>query len=181
MSTGRVVLVPVGAVLGPHGVRGEVKIRSFTGEPGAILTYGSLLDAQGNVMLTPGTSRQAGDHFVVSGMPQRSREDWQAMKGVLLHVAKSDLPEPDEEEFYFDDLAGLQVEHLSGCDLGKVKAVQNFGADDLLEIVAPDGRTAYFLPFTKAVIPVVDIAGGKVIADPDASYLPEDLAHGLNG
>ncbi len=170
------VLVPVAAVVGAHGVKGDVKLRSFTGDPEACLSYGPLYDAAGAEILEPVSSRQAGDHLVVTTRPVRSREDWLAMKGTLLHVPRSQMPETQEDEFYFDDLTGLTVEHTTGAALGKVKSVQNFGSDDLLEIVAPDGRAAYFIPFTKAAVPVVDLTGGRLIADPDLSYLPEALA-----
>ena len=88
----------------------------------------------------------------------------QAMKGTLLHVPHSALPELDEDEFYYSDLIGLDVENLEGETLGKIKSVQDFGAGDLLEISGPDG--VWFLPFTRDAAPHVDLKAGKLVANP---------------
>lgn len=174
-------LVCVGAIGGAHGVRGEVRVRSFTLHPEDLFAYGPLLSETGEVMLTAETARPAKNHFIVQAEEQKTREEWEAMKGTKLYVSRDALPEPEEDEFYYDDLLGLSVVHTDGRALGKVKSVQNFGADDLLEIVAPDNRTAYFLPFTKAVIPVIRLAEKELLAEPDESYLPEDLQIGETG
>lgn len=165
----------VGALAGAHGVKGEVRVRSFTLVPEDCFAYGPLLDETGKVALEPETARPAKNHFVVEAAGNRTREDWEALKGTKLYVPRDVLPEPEEDEFYYDDLLGLRVTHMDGRPLGKVKSVQNFGADDLLELVAPDGRTAYFLPFTKAVVPVVRLAEKELLAEPDEQYLPESM------
>lgn len=167
--------VCVGAIAGAHGVKGEVRVRSFTLVPEDCFAYGPLVDEAGQVVLEPQAARPAKSHFVVIPVEEKSREDWEAMKGTQLYVSRDALPEPDEDEFYYDDLKGLNVSHIDGRALGKVKSVQNFGADDLLEIVAPDGRTAYFLPFTQAVIPSVSLKSKEITANPEESYLPDAL------
>lgn len=170
--------VCVGAIAGAHGVKGEVRIRSFTQFPEDCFSYGPLLSEKGDLLIDPATARPAKDHFVVTGKPEKSREEWEDLKGTRLYIERSSLPEPEENEFYYDDLLDLKVTHMDGRALGRVKAVQNFGADDLLEIIAPDGRLAYYLPFTKAVIPVMRLAEGELLAEPDESYLPECLQIG---
>ncbi len=171
-------LVCVGAIGGAHGVRGEVRVRSFTLYPEDVFAYGPLLNETGSVMLTAKTARPSKNHFVVDAEETKTREEWEALKGEKLYVHRDMLPEPEDDEFYYDDLLGLTVTHMDGRALGKVKSVQNFGADDLLEVVAPDNRTAYFLPFTKAVISVIRLAEKELLAEPDESYLPEQLQTG---
>lgn len=168
-------LVCIGAIAGAHGVQGEVKVRSFTQAPEDCFAYGPLLDENGGVLVDPQSARPAKSHFVVVSKASKSREEWEAMKGTKLYVPKSALPPPEEDEYYYDDLLGLTVIHTDGRNLGQVKAVQNFGADDLLEIIAPDRRTAYYLPFTNEVIPVVRLESKEILAEPDEGYLPESL------
>lgn len=171
-------LVCVGAVAGAHGVKGDVRIRSFTQYPEDCFAYGPLTDEAGKLLVDPASVRVAKDHFIVSQDKPLTREAWEAMKGTKLYVPRAALPEPEEDEFYYDDLLNLRVLHVDGRELGRVKAVQNFGADDLLEIIAPDRKTAYYLPFTKAVIPTIRLAEGELLAEPDEAYLPEDMQTG---
>lgn len=168
-------LVCVGAIAGAHGVNGDVRVRSFTLVPEDCFSYGPLLDENGDVLIEPTSARPAKAHFIVRAKQTKTREDWEAMRGTQLYVPKEALPEPEEDEFYYDDLIGLSVIHEDGRDLGRVKSVQNFGSDDLLEIVAPDKKTGYYLPFTKAVVPTVSMAEKRLTAIPDESYLPEAL------
>ena len=168
-------LVCVGAIAGAHGVNGDVRVRSFTSIPEDCFAYGPLLDEAGEILIEAKSARPAKTHFIVSARQNKTREDWEAMRGTRLFVPKSELPEPEEDEFYYDDLIGMAIVHQDGRDLGKVKSVQNFGSDDLLEIVAPDRKTGYYLPFTKAVVPTVNMAEKTLTAIPDESYLPEGL------
>ncbi|MFC6198157.1 ribosome maturation factor RimM [Ponticaulis profundi] len=167
--------VCVGAIAGAHGVRGDVRVRSFTQYPEDCFAYGPLCSETGEVLIDPIEAKPVKNAFVVKTETSKSREDWEAMKGTRLYVPREHLPPAEEDEFYYDDLLNLTVTHVDGRALGHVKAVQNFGADDLLEIVAPDGRTAYYLPFTKAVIPTLRLEAGELLADPEESYLPEDM------
>lgn len=171
--TSEQALVCIGAIGGAHGVQGEVRVRSFTLVPEDCFAYGPLLDENGQEVIQPKTVRPAKNHFVVVPKSTKTREDWEAMKGTKLYVPKSALPPPEEDEYYYDDLVGLTVLHTDGRDLGQVKAVQNFGADDLLEIIAPDRRSAYYLPFTNDVIPVVRLEEKEILAEPDESYCPK--------
>jgi 16S rRNA processing protein RimM len=157
-------LVVIGAIAGAHGVRGDAKLKAF-GDPVALCRYGPFLNEEGDVLLTPKGSKPGGAGFVVAWFEQQmTREEMQALKGTLLYVPRTLLPATAEDEFYYADLLGLAVETLDGELLGKVKSVQDFGAGDLLEIAGPGG--AWLLPFTKAAVPHVDLAAGKLIADP---------------
>ena len=154
-------LIVVGAIKGAHGVRGEVKLKSFTADPDDLFAFGALLDESGTPLLTPQQSRAAKDHYIVKADPFRQKEEWDALKGTLLHVPRSALPEPDEDELYIADLIGLTV--LSdGKAVGRVKSVQDFGAGDLIEVQVSAGGPSIFVPFTKADVPEVDVAAGTL-------------------
>ena len=170
--TGR--LVVVAQIAGAFGVRGEVRIRSFTEDPEACFTYGPLLDAGGSVVLTPVNVRVLNEGFGVQTKERRQREDWEALKGALLHVWREAMPDTSEDEIYVADLVGADVVHSDGRALGKVKAAHNFGAGDLLEIDPPSGPS-YMLPFTRDVFPKIDIAGRRLAANPEEDFLPENL------
>jgi len=157
-------LVVIAAIAGAHGVRGDAKLKPF-GDASQVRSYGPFLDKSGAVILTPTQAKPGPNGTVIVRLKERlTREQVQAMKGTLLHVPHSALPELDEDEFYYSDLIGLDVENLEGETLGKIKSVQDFGAGDLLEISGPDG--VWFLPFTKDAAPHVDLKAGKLVANP---------------
>lgn len=168
-------LIVVGQIAGAFGVKGEVRVRSFTDDPEAIFSYGSLLDAAGKVVLTPVRHRSLNDLFSVTAKEQHQREAWEAMRGALLHAPRAALPEADEGEVYVADLIGARVVHVDGRELGVVKSVQNFGAGELLEITPPTGAT-YLLPFTEEYFPKIDMETAVLTASPDDALLPEGLS-----
>ncbi len=158
-------LVVIGAIAGAHGVRGDAKVKPF-GDPASLTAYGPFLDADGEVLLTPAGSKPGPNGLsIVWFKERRSREEMQALKGTLLHAPRAAFPAPDADEFYHADLIGLEVRDLEGRALGRVKAVQDFGAGDLLEVTGEEG--ALFIPFTKAAVPHVDLKAGLITADPD--------------
>lgn len=156
-------LIAVGVLKGAHGVRGEVRVKSFTADPDAVFGYGPLLDETGAVLLTPKSARPGKDHFIVRPKEQKQKEDWDALRGRLLHVPRAALPEADEEEFYIEDLAGMEVYTAAGSPAGRVRAVQDFGAGDLLEIELAGQASTIFVPFTRADVPVVDLAARRIV------------------
>jgi 16S rRNA processing protein RimM len=168
-------LIVVGQIAGAFGVKGEVRVRSFTDDPEACFAYGPLMDERGVVVLTPVRHRSLNDLFGVTAKEQLQREDWEAMRGTLLHAARDALPEADAGEVYVADLIGLRVVHTDGRELGVVKAVQNFGAGELVEIRPASGPT-YLLPFTEDNFPEIDVAGGVLRAAPDDVLLPDSLS-----
>ena len=158
-------MILVGRVAGAFGVRGEVRITSFTAEPAALLDYKDLKREDGSVGLTLTSGRLAKGGVVARAREVETREQAEALRGLKLFIPRSALPDPDEDEFYVTDLIGLAVETPEGEALGRVKAVQDFGAGDLLEIQPPEGAS-WYLPFTREAVPDVRIGEGKVIAVP---------------
>ena len=160
-------LVFVAAIAGAHGVRGECKVKSFTGEPEAAFGYGPFLDAAGKVMFTPKRWRLAKDAFVVAFKEPLTREAAQAARGTKLFVPREALPALDEDEFYHSDLLGLKVQSLNGSPMGRIKAIHDFGGGDLLEIVdTPDRKGAWMIPFTTEQVPHVSISDRMVTIAP---------------
>ena len=158
-------LILVGRVAGAFGVRGEVRITSFTAEPLALLDYRDLRREDGSPGLTLLSGRPAKGGLVVRAKEVETREQAEGLRGLRLYIPRDVLPEPDEDEFYVTDLIGLAVETPGGEALGRVKNVQDFGAGDLLEIEPPEGAS-WYLPFTKEAVPEVRLAEGKVVAVP---------------
>ncbi len=159
--------VCVGQFTGAHGVRGMVKLRSFTADPAAVASYGPLSDEAGRRSFRVALAGAAKDAFLARVEGVTTREEAQALAGLNLFVDRDALPEPeDEEEFYHADLIGLRAERADGTAFGTVAAIHDFGAGDVLEIRTDRGVEA--LPFTRACVPVVDVKGGRVVVDPPA-------------
>ena len=163
-------LILVGVFGAPHGVRGELRLKSYTADPMAIAGYAPLTDAAGKRRYVIEAARPVKDDMLVVRVEGvRDRDAAAALTNQGLHLRRSVLPPPGEEdEFYHADLVGLRVETAGGQALGTVAAVLEFGAGDILEVTPPGGGTPFLLPFTKATVPVVDIAGGRLVAEPPA-------------
>jgi len=160
--------VCLGVVVGAHGVRGLVRIKSFTEAPGDIAAYGPLSDEAGARSFAVRVTGEAKGAILAAIAGVADRDAAEALKGTRLYVDRAALPVPvDAEEFYHADLIGLMAEDRAGRALGRVVAVHNFGAGDLLEI-APEGGQSLLLPFTKAAVPEVDLAGGRLVVEPPA-------------
>lgn len=167
------------AVIGaPHGVQGEVRVKTFTGDPEAIGDYGPLFAADGRIFEIA-KARPAKNGVVVRFAGVADREAAAALTGTPLFIDRSALPEDlDEEEFYHADLIGLDVRG-GGAMLGRIVAVHDFGGGDILELKLKDGRSV-MIPFTRSAVPEVDIPGGFARIDPAASGLDaEDEARPL--
>lgn len=159
--------VLLGRLGAAHGVRGEIRLQSFTADPSAISSYGPLFDASGARRFVIAALRPLGKEMFVARLKGvADRAGAEALTGVELYLPRAALPAPEEDEFYLADLEGLRAETCDGETLGVVIAVRNFGAGDLLEIRPPSGGETLLLPFTKAVVPIVDVAGGRVVAEP---------------
>ena len=165
--------IVVGALKGAHGVRGEVRVKSFTADPEAVFTYGPLVDADGKTLITPVSARLAKDHFIVRPKETLQKEDWDARKGQMLHVLRSQLPDADDDEFYIEDLVGMEVFDGGASSAGRVKSVQNFGADDLLEISVNGLAQTVYVPFTRVDVPTVDMAARRIIVPDLAAWSAE--------
>lgn len=159
--------VCVGAIAGAFGVRGEARIKAFTADPAAIGDYGPLESEDGARRFEVKVMRDVKGGLAVRLSGVATREDAEALKGVRLYVPREALPETlDEDEYYHADLLGMSVTDLAGRPLGRVKAVQNFGAGDVLEVTAPELKHAALLPFTREAAPHVDLARREIVADP---------------
>jgi len=175
MSDDRSRRILVGRFGAPHGVRGELRLQSFTQDPQAIGTYAPLFDESGrghykivSLRLVKGTS------FVARVEGVTTREAAAALTNQPLYIERENLPEPEEEEFYLSDLIGLAAfaRDASGAELpfGHVKDVLNFGGGDILEIEPPEGGETILLPFTRAVVPELDLAGRRLVV-----VLPDEI------
>jgi 16S rRNA processing protein RimM len=165
-------LVLVGAIAGAFGVQGEVRLRSFTAEPDAIVDYAPFFHEDGRVALTPTSWRPIKDGIAVIAAEVATREDAMALRNTKLYVPRAALPPAEEDEFYHVDLIGLSVEALDGAPLGKVRSVIP-GPQDLLDIEGtPGAKSSWFLPFTKALVPVVDLAGKRLVAEVPLGLIP---------
>ena len=160
-------LVCVARIGAAHGVRGQVKLWTFTEHPFAVKDYGPLTTKDGARQFVVTGARQARDHLVATLKGVATRDEAERLNGLELYVPRAKLPETEDGEYYHADLIGLAAVTTGGEPLGKVVAIHNFGAGDIIEIAPPGGATM-LLPFSNAVVPTVDIAGGNVIIDPPA-------------
>lgn len=159
-------MICVGVIAGAFGVRGEVRLKSFTADPASIADYSPLLTKDGDTSYAITVTRSVKNGLVTLMTGVTTKEDADALKGTELFVPRDRLPSLPEDEYYYADLVGLQVFDTGGTALGTVKSVQNHGASDLLEIDSPDLKTPVLLPFTMAVVPTIDMKTGRIIADP---------------
>jgi 16S rRNA processing protein RimM len=173
-------LVLVGKFGAAHGIKGEVRLQSFTGDPAAIGRYGPLSDVKGRQFKLTSLRPVKADLFVarVDGIKDRTAAE--ALVNVELFVSRAALPPPEEDEFYLTDLIGLDARDPSGVRLGTILNVLNFGGGDILEVVPEGGGETWLLPFTKEVVPEIDLARRQVIIVPpveiDASADEDETA-----
>jgi 16S rRNA processing protein RimM len=162
--------VCVGAIAGSFGVKGEVRLKSFCTEPEAIASYGPLFTEDGRRSYTVTLTRPVANGLGARLSGVQTKEQADALRGTSLFVARDKLPATGDDEFYHADLIGLDVHDTGGAPVGKLHAIHNHGAGDLLEILGPGMKTALLLPFTRAAVPTIDLAARRVIID-----LPEGL------
>ncbi len=153
--------VLLGVVIGAQGLKGEVKVKTFTRSPETLGDYGALHDKDGRAFHVASV-RAAKDIAIATFKGCASREAAEALKGVELFVSRAALPEADDDEFYHADLVGLAAEDTEGRAIGIVRAVHNFGAGDVIEIVRADGDEV-FLPFTREVAQLIDTEAGRIV------------------
>lgn len=162
--------VCVGAIAAAHGIKGEVKIKAFTVDPKSVGSYGALLDETGQRSFTLSAVRPNGESTVIAridGVADRNAAE--ALRGLRLYAPRSALPPAGEGEYYHHDLIGLDAVLANGEILGKVIAVDNFGAGDVIEI-KPESGDSLVLPFTDETVPTVDLTAGRLVV-----VLPQGL------
>jgi 16S rRNA processing protein RimM len=155
-------LVCVARIGAAHGVRGAVKLWTFTEDPFAVRGYGPLSTKDGRRQFEIAQVREAKDHLVATFKGVATRDEAERLNGIELYVPREKLPATDEDEYYHTDLIGLAAVTTDGDALGRVLAIHNFGAGDIIEIAPPKGATM-LLPFSNAVVPEVDLKGGRVV------------------
>jgi 16S rRNA processing protein RimM len=170
-DTSRRILL--GRIAGAHGIKGQVLIKTFTSEPEGIADYGALEDSTGKRTFDIKVERVTPKGVIgrVNGISDRTQAE--ALKGIDLYVRRERMPAPAEGEFYFEDLKGLDAVAADGKAIGKVLAVVNYGAGDILEIRLSDGGNIKLVPFMEAYIGAVDVAAGRITVT-----LPEEVDAG---
>jgi 16S rRNA processing protein RimM len=163
----RICVAQIGAA---HGVRGEVKLRAFTADPAAVAAYGVLESEDGTLRFEIEALRHAKGHMVAQLSGIRDRAAAARLVNVRLYVPRERLPPAEPEEFYHADLIGLRAEDRDGVEIATIVGIHDFGAGDLLELRPRGQATTVLMPFTASSVPVVDIAGGRIVIDP-----PDDL------
>ena len=168
--------VLLGRIVGAHGIRGEVLIHTFTTSPEAIAAYGPLSDAAGTCTFKLTSARETGKGTVarIAGIADRNAAE--ALKGTELYIARNQLPVAAEGEFYHADLIGLAAILANGTPIGRILAVQNFGAGDLIEIRLAGSDRTELVPFTEDFVPKIDIAAGHVVVVLPVSTEDEESA-----
>ena len=157
-------LIMVGRVAGAFGVRGEVRITSFTADPLSLAHFETLLREDGSLGLTLTGGRVAKGAVIARAAEVETRNQAEALRGLKLYIRRDSLPPPEEkDEYYVADLVGLSVENPDGQPLGRVKSVHDFGAGDLLEIEPPVGPS-WWQPFTREAVPEVHMAERRIVA-----------------
>jgi 16S rRNA processing protein RimM len=159
----RICVARIGAA---HGTRGEVRLKSFTADPMAVTGYGPLESEDGAARFEIEAARPAKNHLVVRFRGIADRSAAERLANIRLFVPRSRLPPPAPDEYYHADLIGLAAVAADGSAVGRIAAVHDFGAGDILEIAPSAGGPNLMLPFTDAFVPEVDIAGGRVVVVP---------------
>jgi 16S rRNA processing protein RimM len=158
----------VAQIGGAHGIRGEVKLKSFTADPMAVKDYGPLTSEDGSASFEIETLRPAKNHLVARLRGVKDRNAAERLTHMRLFMPRERLPPPAEDEFYHVDMIGLAAVTAEGAEVGTVVAVHDFGAGAILELQPPAGANTVMLPFTEVFVPAVDIAGGRITVAPPA-------------
>jgi 16S rRNA processing protein RimM len=169
-------LICVGAIAGSYGVRGELRVKSYCAVPEDIESYRPLWTEDGSRSFALALLRPIKNGFAARIAEVSTKEEADALRGTALYAERDQLPSLPDDEFYHADLIGLAVHDTGGALLGKVKTVQNHGADDLLEVQLDGTSATVLLPFTRAAVPTVDLTAGRIVADPPLGVLPDTEA-----
>jgi 16S rRNA processing protein RimM len=160
-------LILMGVFGAPQGVRGEVRVKSLTGEPSAIGVYGPLTNKSRTRSFAFESLRPLRDDMLVARVTGVStREAAEALTGVEIFASRDQLPPPNEDEFYYDDLVGLEAVDAAGGRIGRVVSLMNHGAGDVLEIAPVGEGETLLLPFTKGVVTRIDFDDGRIVIEP---------------
>lgn len=165
----------LGAITGSFGVRGEVRLKSFCAEPSSLGDYGALTSEDGTQSYAITITRPVKSGFAAKLTGVTTKEAADALRGVRLYALRDVLPALPDDEYYHTDLIGLTVFDTGGAQIGRVHSILNHGASDILEVRPQSGGNTVLLPFTSQAVPTVDLAAGRIIADPpDGLFEDED-------
>jgi 16S rRNA processing protein RimM len=167
-KTGTAQRICVARIGAAHGLKGEVRLWSFTQDPQAISAYGPLQSADGKRTLTIKTLRPAKDHFIATFDGIDDRDAAEALNNVELYVPRDRLPGTERDEFYHADLIGLDVVDQHGAQIGTVHALHNFGAGDIIEIMPVGTGEPVMFAFNEATVPAIDLAAKQIVLVPPA-------------
>ena len=147
-----------------------VRIKSFTAVPEDVARYGPVEDESGRRRFTLEILGAVKGVLLARIAGIDDRDQAEALRGLRLYLPRAALPAPDEEEYYHADLVGLTAVLPDGTPIGQVRAIHDFGAGDVIEIARPEAPPA-LVPFTRAIVPVVDLAAGRLVVDPPPGLL----------
>jgi 16S rRNA processing protein RimM len=168
-------LILMGVFGAPHGVRGEVRVKSLTADPSAIGAYGPLTDKKRARAFIFESLRALKDDMLVARVAGvETREAAEALKNVEIFARRDQLPPPAHDEFYYDDLVGLEAVDTAGARIGRVTALVNYGAGDVLEIAPAQGGETLLLPFSKSVAQRIDFDVGQIVIERPREVEAED-------
>lgn len=168
--------VVVGSIGGAFGVQGELRLKSFCADPAALADYAPLYTEDGRAFAQVILTGQTKGGFTARLDGVVTKEQADALRNTRLYADRAAMPSLPDDEFYYADLIGLAVLDTGGASLGTVRNVMDHGAGDLLEIAVPGHTDTVLLPFTKDIVPTVDLTAGKIVADPPAGSFPGDKA-----
>ena len=167
---GRLILV--GQVGGAFGVRGELRVAAYTADPLGLIAYSPLRDETGRPVLTLTAGRAAKGGLIARAREVETRDQAEALRGLRLYIERQALPPTEDDEYYLADLIGLAARSETGAAIGRVKAVADFGAGDLLEIEPADGGPSWWAPFSRQCVPEVRLAEGWLTVIPPVTEQP---------
>ena len=173
MSDDRII---VGTISGSFGVHGDVRLKSFCADPEALADYTPLTRADGTEIMTIVIKGQTKGALIARVDGITTKEEADGLRGMDLFARRDQLPTLPDDEFYHTDLVGLMAFDTGGETLGRIKAVQTNGAEDLLEIISPTDKDTVLVPFTKAIVPTVDLATGRLVIDPPGGLFSDETA-----
>lgn len=166
-------LTCIAAIIGAFGIKGELRVKSFCANPADLDAFGPLSNEDGTAAYDLRVIGPIKGGFAcrIKGVQYKDQAD--ALKGIRLYTTRDNLPSLPDDEFYHTDLVGLDVFDTGGEKLGQITAVHDHGAGDFLEIAGKGIKSTVLLPFTRDAVPTVDLAAGRIIADPPKGVFPE--------
>jgi 16S rRNA processing protein RimM len=165
-------LLLMGRIGAAHGIKGEVRIQSFTEDPLALMHYGPLATSRPGLTVKIAAARTTTNVLVARLEGVTSREAAEKLNGVELYVDRSLLPPPEEDDFYHADLIGLRAQLADGTSIGTVTAIPNYGAGDILEVKSPTTGETFLFPFTRQAVPEIHVKDGYLVIDPPTEADP---------